>query len=181
MNTKCEGLNNEQSTISYRFTMNQPKTMNNELRTMNQLMQNEPNLLSAKMNLSEVVLISRPWRIPQNNQSSTCAQGIINNQLKGITINQPRTTKSERQATIDEKQKNAKQTQFRIQHHSAYLAQRSMGHGSRPTSHEQICKTNPISKLQELCIKNRETRICKTKPIQLQPASDEIHPSHFTR
>ena len=41
-------------------------------------MQNEPNLLSAQMNLSEVDLISRPWRIQQNNQSS-----IIDNQWKG--------------------------------------------------------------------------------------------------
>ena len=41
--------NNEQSTISYRFTMNQTQTMNNELRTMNQFMQNEPNSQSYQV------------------------------------------------------------------------------------------------------------------------------------
>ena len=40
-------------------------------------MQNEPNLPNVQRNLSEVVLISRPWRILQNNQLS-----IINNQWK---------------------------------------------------------------------------------------------------
>ncbi len=51
-------------------------------------MQNEPNFPDAKMNLSAVVLISRPWRIPQNNQPVPKVSSIINlcpryNQWKG--------------------------------------------------------------------------------------------------
>ncbi len=56
-NTTYEKMQNE-ANFSYTHSL------------IKQKMKNKPNLLNAQSNLSEVVLISRPWRIPKNHRSS---------------------------------------------------------------------------------------------------------------
>ena len=82
MNLQKRITSDKMNTIFKSLTFDHIPIHSSTRSPIHSFMQNEPNLQNDQRNLSEVVLISRPWRIPQNNQSCHPREGGDPNQLK---------------------------------------------------------------------------------------------------